>query len=334
MIRLDSLQLFAETVRGGSFSEAARNAGLTPGSVSRQIAELERSLGLQLFNRTTRQIALTEAGRVYFQHIEKVLEGVTEAKNAARALQQTPRGTLRIHSRTLFGVTILSSLLPEFQARYPDIRTELQLSERPVHLWEEDCDLDFRIAPPRDAGLMQRKLFSSERILIGSPDYLATHPPIRKPQDLRAHRCLAYLMRGEEIVWRFMRDGALEELPVTTSLAVNNGIVLRDLAVRGQGLALLDDYTVVDALASGALVRVLPDYRITNSTFDEGMYAAYREAVHVPEKIRAFLDYVSVEIKPIINRRNVVLAERSVERDAKFGQAAHAQPLDREQPAG
>jgi DNA-binding transcriptional LysR family regulator len=307
MGRLQAMQLFADTVRLGSFSKAARHAGLSPGSVSRRISELEQRLGVQLFSRTTRQIALTEAGRVYFQHIDKVLEGIAEAENAAAALQETPRGTLRIHSRTLFGLLVLGRLIPLFRKRFPDIKVELRMSERPIQLRDEDCDIDFRIAPPRDAGLMQRKLFSSQRLLIASPAYLASHPPIRCPADLHGHTCLAYLIGQEEPVWRFLRGGKLEEITTPASFSVNNGMLLRDLSIAGHGIAMLDDYTVTDALESGALVRVLNDYQVTNTTFDEGMYATYLEVAHVPEKIRVFLDFVVEGLKPILARRNAVL---------------------------
>ncbi|HWK66865.1 MAG TPA: LysR substrate-binding domain-containing protein [Rhizobiaceae bacterium] len=308
MGRLQAMQLFADTVRLGSFSKAARHAGLSPGSVSRRISELEQRLGVQLFSRTTRQIALTEAGRVYFQHIDKVLEGIVEAENAAAALQETPRGTLRIHSRTLFGLLVLGRLIPLFRERFPDIKVELRMSERPIHLRDEDCDIDFRIAPPRDSGLMQRKLFSSQRLLIASPIYLASHPPIRRPSDLNAHTCLAYLIGQEEPVWRFLRDGTLEEITTPSSFSVNNGMLLRDLSIAGHGIAMLDDYTVTEALESGALVRVLKDFQVTNTTFDEGMYATYLEVAHVPEKIRVFVDFVAEGLKPIVARRNAVLA--------------------------
>ncbi|BCH21096.1 transcriptional regulator [Mesorhizobium sp. L-8-10] len=308
MARLQAMRLFADTVRLGSFSQAARNAGLTPGSVSRRISELEQGLGVQLFSRTTRQIALTEAGRVYFQHIEKVLDSILEAESAAAALQETPRGTLRIHSRTLFGLLVLSRLIPAFRERYPDIKVELRLSERPIQLREEDCDIDFRIAPPRDAGLMQRKLFSSQRVLLASPSYLGRHAAIETPSDLAHHACLSYLIGHDEPVWRFLRDGKLEEMPVPSSFSVNNGMILRDLALSGHGIALLDDYTVTEELERGALVRVLERYRVTNTTFDEGMYATYLEVAHVAEKIRVFLDFLVAELKPMIARRNAVLS--------------------------
>jgi DNA-binding transcriptional LysR family regulator len=309
MDRLQAMQLFAETVRLGSFSKAARQAGLNPGSVSRKISELEQGLGVQLLSRTTRHVALTEAGRIYFQHIEKVLEGISEAENAAIALQGTPRGTLRIHSRTLFGVLVIGPIIPIFQKQYPDIKVELRLSERPIHLREENCDIDFRIAPPRDAGLMQRKLFSSERILIASPDYLRNRPRIKTPADLRAHKCLTYLLGTDEPVWRFLRNGQMEEIAIPAGFSVNNGIILRDLALQGHGIALLDDYTVLDALESGSLMRSLGNHRVTNTSFEEGMYATYVEAAHVPEKIRAFLDFVVAALKPTLARRDKVLAK-------------------------
>ncbi|MEO3385031.1 LysR family transcriptional regulator [Mesorhizobium sp. CAU 1741] len=311
MDRFQVMQLFADSVRLGSLSKAARHVGLNPASVSRKISELEQRLGVQLLNRTTRQVALTEAGRAYLQHIDKVLEGVAEAENAAIALQKTPRGTLRIHSRTLFGVQVLGPLLPVFQDRYPDIRIELRLSERPIQLREEDCDIDFRIAPPRDTGLMQRKLFSSERILIAAPDYVRLNPPIAAPEDLERHRCLTYWIGHDEMVWRFLREGRLQEMAIPAGISVNNGIILRDLAVAGRGVALLDDYTVTDALEQGALVRVLRDYQVTNTTFEEGMYATYIEAAHVPEKIRTFLDFLVGALRPLLARRNAAMAQTS-----------------------
>ena len=296
MNRLQAMELFVSTVREGSFSAAGRRAGLSPASVSRYIGELETQLGVQLFNRSTRHLGLTEAGKIFFQRTEQVLQGIEDAEAAALALQSAPRGTLRIHSRTMFGIKVLSPLMPEFQKLYPELKVELRLSERRAQLREEEFDVDFQIAAPKDPGLMQRRLLRSERILVAAPDYVARMPKLRQPGDLTAHNCLTYWMGPDDVVWKFMRKGKLSEIVVPSTFGSNNGIILCDLAVQGHGIALLDDYTVAGELKAGKLVRLMPGFQVTNSSFDEGIYATFLESSYLPEKIRAFVDYMAEQV--------------------------------------
>ncbi len=297
MGRLQAMELFVSAVREGSFSAAGRRAGLSPASVSRQVAALEAALNAQLLNRTSRTLTLTEAGREYLARLEPILQNIAEAEAAAAALQATPRGTLRVHSRMMFGMRVVAPLIPAFQARYPELRVELRLGEHPARLAEEEIDIDLRIGAPPDAQLMQRRLLRSERVLVASPDYLARMPPVKVPRDLLAHRCLAYWLGPEDVVWRFLADGALEELRIAAHFASNNGEVLRHMAIAGHGIALLDDYTVREELASGRLQRLLPDVRVTNTGFDLGIYAVFRQTSLLPAKTRAFLDFL-VEALP------------------------------------
>jgi len=296
MNRLQAMELFVSTVREGSFSAAGRRAGLSPASVSRYIGELETQLGVQLFNRSTRHLGLTEAGKIFFQRTEQVLHGIEDAEAAALALQSAPRGTLRIHSRTMFGIKVLSPLMPEFQKLYPELKVELRLSERRAQLREEEFDVDFQIAAPKDPGLMQRRLLRSERILVAAPDYVARMPKLRQPGDLTAHNCLTYWMGPDDVVWKFMRKGKLSEIVVPSTFGSNNGIILCDLAVQGHGIALLDDYTVAGELKAGKLVRLMPGFQVTNSSFDEGIYATFLESSYLPEKIRVFVDYMAEQV--------------------------------------
>jgi DNA-binding transcriptional LysR family regulator len=291
------MELFVSAVREGSFSAAGRRAGLSPASVSRQVAALEAALNTQLLNRTSRALALTDAGREYLARLEPILQNIAEAEAAAAALQTTPRGTLRVHSRLMFGMRVVTPLIPAFQARYPELRVELRLSERPARLAEEEFDIDLRIGAPPDAQLMQRLLLRSERVLVASPDYLARMPPVAAPRDLLAHHCLTYWLGPEDVVWRFLVDGALEEHTVATRFSSNNGEVLRRLAIAGHGIALLDDYTARQDLEAGRLVRVLPDARATNTGFDLGIYAVFRQTSLLPAKTRAFIDFL-VEAMP------------------------------------
>ncbi len=297
MSRLQAMELFVSAVREGSFSAAGRRAGLSPASVSRQVAALETALNIQLLNRTSRTLVLTEAGREYLARLEPILQNIAEAEAAASALQTTPRGTLRVHSRLMFGMRVVAPLIPAFQDRYPELRVELRLAEHPARLAEEEIDIDLRIGAPPDAQLMQRRLLRSERVLVASPAYLSRMPPVAAPRDLLAQRCLAYWLGPEDVVWRFLAGGGMEELRIAAHFASNNGEVLRQMAIAGHGIALLDDYTVREELESGRLERLLPAVRVTNTGFDLGIYAVFRQTSLLPAKTRVFLDFL-VEALP------------------------------------
>ena len=293
MDKLRAMALLVATAQTGSFSQTGRKFGLSPASVSRQIAELEDRLGVTLVHRSTRNLVLSEAGQLYVRQAEMILASVDAADAGMSAMQQVPTGVLRVHSRTMFGVAVLAPLQVEFARQYPDVMVELHLSEKPVRLREDGYDLDFRIAPPQETGLMRKRLFLSQRIIVASPDYLADMPPTAAPGDIRAHNCLVYWINGDPVTWRFRKDRAVEEIQVPANFASNNGQVLLEAAKAGQGLALLDDYTVADDLAAGRIVRALPDYRITNTTFEEGIYATFLEGIQIPLKLRVYLDFVS-----------------------------------------
>ena len=293
MDKLRAMALLVATAETGSFSQTGRRFGLSPASVSRQIAELEERLGVTLVHRSTRNLVLSEAGQLYARQAEMILASVDAADAGMSAMQQVPTGVLRVHSRTMFGVAVLAPLQVDFARQYPDVTVELHLSEKPVRLREDGYDLDFRIAAPQEAGLMRKRLFLSQRIIVASPDYLASAPPVDVPEDIRRHNCLVYWINGDPVTWRFLEGRAVEEVQVPANFASNNGQVLLEAAKAGQGLALLDDYTVADDLAAGRLRRVLPEYRITNTTFEEGIYATYLEGMQVPLKLRLYLDFIS-----------------------------------------
>jgi len=139
-------------------------------------------------------------------------------------------------------------------------------------------------------------LLRSERILVAAPDYVARMPKLRQPGDLTAHNCLTYWMGPDDVVWKFMRKGKLSEIVVPSTFGSNNGIILCDLAVQGHGIALLDDYTVAGELKAGKLVRLMPGFQVTNSSFDEGIYATFLESSYLPEKIRVFVDYMAEQV--------------------------------------
>ncbi|WP_238364650.1 LysR family transcriptional regulator [Mesobacterium pallidum] len=292
MDKFRAMALFVATAETGSFSAAGRLYGLSPASVSRHVNELEESLGVTLLHRSTRALGLTESGETYLRDAREILASVKAAETAASAQQDIARGLLRVHSRTMFGVSVLARLQPVFQELHPDLVVDLNLSEQPVRLREDGFDLDFRIAPPEESGLVRRRLFQSRRILVAAPDYLALAPPLQAPADILGHACLVYWLSHEPVYWRFQVGEGVEEYMVPARFVSNNGLVLLEMARAGRGIALLDEYTVAADIASGRLVELLPSTRVTNATFDEGIFVTYVQAPYVPAKLRIYIDFV------------------------------------------
>lgn len=299
MNRLQGMELVVAAARLGSFSEAARRAGLSPASASRIIGDFEAALRVQLFNRTSRSLALTEAGATYVRRIEPILDALRMADSEAVAFQTRPSGRLRIHSRLMFGHRVLAPLVPAFQRAYPDVAVELHLVERHADLAHDDSaiDIELRIGRSPDPTLDDALILPTEPTLVASPAYLEAAPPLETPADLERHRCLAYLIGNDEPVWRFARDGILEEIRIRPDTTTNSGEVLRTLALAGHGIALLYDFSVQADIDAGRLRRPLPHLSVTNATFQfsHGIHAVFRRSTYIPAKVRAFLDFFTAE---------------------------------------
>jgi DNA-binding transcriptional LysR family regulator len=295
MDRLRAMELFFSVSQTKSFSETARQFGISATAVSRAVTEFEATLNVKLLLRSTRQVVLTESGQEYAEKLESLLLNIKELHHNITEIRAAPKGSLRVHSRMMFGLRVLPSLIAQFRQKYPDIQIELILSETPVDLRRNQIDVDFRISPPAEAGVKRRRLFHSERYLVASPKYVSKHTPPKNPNDVHQHECMAYMKPGEQYAWHFWRAVGedIETVYFKPRHVTNNGMALLELARLGEGIALLDDYTVHHDLLQGSLVRLMPDIRISNATFEEGMYAIILDTPMVPTKIRLFLDFVA-----------------------------------------
>lgn len=257
---LGEMRAFLEVARRQSFSAAARALGLTSSSVSKQIARLEERLGAQLLRRTTRRVSLTEAGHLYAERTGRILADVEEAQRAVADLDGTPRGTLRISAPTVLGTLRVAPAVLACRARYPELRIDLDLTDRLVDLVAERVDVAVRLAVAiSPASLVARRLADDRRVLCASPRYLRRHGTPRRLEDLADHDCLTL---NFDPVARWMLVGPEGErvLPVSGTFRSSDTMTLRDAAVAGLGLANLPDYVVQEHLESGALRRVLPEY--------------------------------------------------------------------------
>lgn len=289
MDKLRAMGLLVATAETGSFSATARRVGMSTASVSRRVSELEAHLGVTLIHRSTRALTLSEAGETYVVHARAILAQVAQTEAGASAVQDAPQGVLRVHSRTIFGLSVLTGAQAAFSRQHPNLTVELYLSEHPARLREDGFDVDFRMTRPTESGIAMRQLLQSHRVLVASPAYLEQAPALTTPRDLDAHQCLVYWLDSDPPFWRFRK----EDIAIAPRFASNNGQVLRQAARQGQGVALLDDYTVAQDIRAGRLVRLLPDYRVTNTSFDTGIYAIWLDAPQIPAKVRLYLDHIA-----------------------------------------
>ena len=290
---LEALRIFSEVARRGGFSAVARDRGLDPSSVSRAIGMLESDLGVRLFQRTTRRLTLTEAGGLYLDRIEALIDGLDAARDEALAITTGPAGTLRLTASVAFGHACLTPLLPAFRAAFPALRLELLLSDANLDLVAERIDLAIRLGPSVEADVVGIKLLDTRYKVCASPSYLTAAPPLATPDDLRDHRCLRFSLPEFRARWLFRTgDGPVGEVPVDGDLVVSNALVLRDCALAGLGPALLPDWLIETDLTQGALVDCFPDHRIAATGFDTAAWLLYPSRTFLPNKVRVAIDFL------------------------------------------
>lgn len=295
---VQTLRSFVSAVQQGSLSGAGRLLGSSPASISRHITSLEEQLGTQLLKRSSRNLALTEAGELYYNQVEQILQQLAEANRSVNQLQTKPEGVLRVHTRMLVGQLIILPYLPEFLAQYPDIRVDIVLSNNIAPVMDQGIDVDIRIGKLEDSSLIARKLTSSERIAVATPAYLRSRPPIYSPQDLRQHNCLTYRINLGNPVWRFMdAEKRIEEVPVRGSVQTDFGHALVQLTKADVGIALMPDWSVHREIADGRLVRLLPGYKVSHVDFENGVYAVFPASRQTSLKLRLFVDFLAQVFK-------------------------------------
>jgi DNA-binding transcriptional LysR family regulator len=290
--RFDELGVFVEVARRQSFVQAAKHLGRHVSAVSRAVAALESRLGVRLLQRTTRRVALSEAGRAYFSRGEALLAEFEGADAAARDLGASPRGVLRVSAASGFGLTQLIGIVPEFLAKHPHVAIDLQLSNRYVDLVEEGYDLALRVGVLADSRLIARRLAASRRIVVAAGSYLDSHGRPRRVADLAGHACLVLEIGARPQRWDLHNRAARAGVDVTGPLRSDNAVALLSACRSGLGVSLLPEFAVSEALRSGELERVLPAW----AGPEQGIYAVYPSARFVPAKVRAFVDFLAARL--------------------------------------
>lgn len=295
---LNSLKLTLEVARAGGFAPVARAEGVDPSTVSRAVAQVEASLGVRLFERSTRRLALTEAGARYLQGLEPALEELAHAAEAARGDVERPSGALRLTASVAFWQRRIGPLLPRFRAAHPDLRVEALISDANVDLIAERIDLAIRLAPEPSGEGVATKLIDTRYRVCASPDYLVAAPPWARPEDIAAHDGLHFAHTPYRTRWRF-RDaaGAVTEAPVRSACVLSSALALRDAALAGLGPALLADWLIEEDLAAGRLVDLFPAHDVTATSFETAAWAIYPSRAFLPAKTRAALDFLRAALR-------------------------------------
>lgn len=294
MGELESIRVFLTVAELESFAGAARRLGMTPASVTRTVAALEEKLDLQLLVRTTRQVSLTSAGALYAARVAPLAEGLADAATETREAQGMTAGSIRISAPLSLGLEVLSTVLSQFAILHPHTHVAVHLSDSFVDIVEEDFDLAIRISgPPSDKSTIWRKICQVPRLLVASADYVAANGLPKMPEDLGAFACLSYAADAREEIWELTRGSVQRSHRTRGTFSANNGDLLAQLALNGEGIALLPRFIVARDLEAGRLVQVLPEWSLPEIWLTL-YYPPYNQ---LPLRVAAFSDFFEQHVK-------------------------------------
>jgi DNA-binding transcriptional LysR family regulator len=291
MDRLHAMRLLIEVSDSGSFSRAAQKLNVPLSTLSRKITDLEDHVGTKFLVRTTRKIALTEAGKAYLNSCREILEQVDAAEQAAAGTFANPKGALAMTSPVMFGQRLVIPIVQEFLERYAQITLDLVLSDRNADLVQDGFDLAVRIGQLPDSSMSAARLGATRRIICVSPAVLAKHGMPRRPEDLAYLPCVAHDFQVSTTSWSFRGEGKKADLrvPVSPRLSVSTAEGVLEAAIQGAGFARLFCYQAADALRHGQLRVVLPEFEREPSPVNF-LHVSGRA---VPAKVRSFLDFAA-----------------------------------------
>jgi len=287
MDRFDAMSVVLAVAEAGSLSEAARRQKSPLATISRKVSELEAHLETKLFNRSSRALVLTDAGRSFVAASKRILADVAEAERAASGEYATPRGELILSAPVGLGRIVLLPILEEFLRAFPEIDVQMGLQDRAVNLLEEHVDVALRIGVLADSSLIAIRVGEIHRVTCASPDYLKARGTPRAPEDLQGHDCISFAPMVSPKSWTFARDQTEYAVPVQSRLVVGNLDSACDAACAGMGIAMAFSYNIAAFVKAGALIRLLDTYQPASYPVS----LVYSSSRFMPAKLRAFLDF-------------------------------------------
>ncbi len=289
MDRWTEIELFVQVAEMGSLSRAAESLGLSNAAASRHLASLEERLSARLVQRNTRRLFLTDVGESFYRRCKPLLGELRDAESAVNEAVLKPTGLLRVTASLSFSMIVVAPLLPEFHARYPDLKLEIVVSNRYTDLLESGIDVAIRNREfESDSAITVRRLAETKRVLAASPQYLQRHGTPRTPDELARHRLLIYNLANQPHQLRFTRNGAVTTVPIGGLLEANDGQVIRAAALKHLGILIQPMYIIHEDVVAGRLVPLLQDWELPRLTIN----IAYPTRRHLPAKVRCFVDFL------------------------------------------
>ncbi len=301
---LNELKVFVRAVELKSISAAARNLRLSAAAASHRILQLEEQVGVRLLNRTTRSLQPTEAGCIFYEHALNVLEAVERAESSMAMASGVPTGSLRVAAPLGFGRRILAPLISEFHAKHPKVDIRLRLSDHPVDLLSESVDVAIRMSALPDSSFIVRKLAECPRVLVASSAYLERCGAPETPEDLLQHNCL--LLRcpgGADYRWTLNTPEGPVTLPVSGRFDADDGDVLTEWTLEGEGVTMKSYWEVADHLRQGRLCQVLTQF----PPEPVSLVMLYPHRHLLPAKVRVFADFLIEKSRALIEQPPSVL---------------------------
>lgn len=294
-----SMEVLVTVVREGSFTRAAEKLRISKAMVSKHIKRLEDDLGVRLLNRSTHRVSVTDSGRVFSERCREILAEVQEAEGVLRDFDRTPRGILRIAAPPTLGAMHISPALGEYIERYPDMRVELTLRETPQDPLEEGLDVVVWVGELRESNYIARRLTATRMLACAAPAYLSAHTPPTTVQDLANHNCLLIESYRE---WIFNVNGKPTPCRVTGSFRTTVANAVRQVALRGLGIAYLPSYIVGEDIRAGRLVGLFPNL----TPIERPIYAIYPHRRHLSAKVQTAVELLSSRLEDTIGRFNAL----------------------------
>ena len=293
MDRLEAMSAFVAVVEAGGFSAASRKLGTPLTTLSRKVADLEEYLRVSLLTRTTRKVALTDSGQIFFHRCRQLLDELSQTERLASGEYQAPRGGLTISAPLALGRLHLAPIISDFLSAYSDIDVELRLSDRVANVVEDSIDVAVRVGQLPDSSLKSLKVGSIRHVICASPAYLARFGTPLIPKDLGSHQCVTFTGLEGAKEWTFRTAGKVQRLAVRSRLAVNTAEASADAATAGIGVTRLLCYQVSDKVLDGRLKLILRKFE--PPPLPVSLISA--DAKLAPQKLRAFLDFVAPRLK-------------------------------------
>lgn len=285
----EELKVFIAVVESGSFSRAAEQLQMANSAVSRTVKKLENKLGVSLLTRTTRQLALTYEGELYFRRVQKLILEMATAENELIERQQAPQGVLRIDAATPVILNLLMPMIKPFRERYPAVTLSIISSESFINLIDRKVDVAIRAGDLTDSTLRARLLFTSYRKMVATPAYLAKYGTPASVEALAQHQCLGFVETPRLNRWPVSANGS-DLYEIDAAMSSNSGETIKQLCLNDQGIACLSDFMVNAEIAAGTFVEVLAHQSVP---VEMPFNAVYYSDLGVSQRVRAFIDFLS-----------------------------------------